>query len=231
MNGECLICLSGHSMCCSMDRIQDAIAPSAMWPDTPASTRVLLTNLVWISVSECAAHRVCCDCRVWHPSRHANPAVQQAVPAANSKDRPIEHVSVAAHRCCCIPCRSRKAPDSLVLRCQCSRCPLEQQPDRPVHGRLANVPCCLDPSDMHTVSAKTTQTRPSDYCAVVVDGQWSMPGQTASQRTCLPVCSLPSVRPPCWARLSDGHDHAALLDSLLHGLLHATLSSEPRSLP
>ncbi|KAI8928089.1 hypothetical protein BC831DRAFT_135047 [Entophlyctis helioformis] len=123
-------------MCCSVDRIQDAIAPSAMWPDTPASTRVLLTNLAWISVAECAARRVCCHCLVWHPSRHANPAAQQAVPAANSKDRSIEHVSVAAHRCCCIPCRSRKAPGSSVLRCQCSRCPLEQQPDRPAHGRL-----------------------------------------------------------------------------------------------
>ncbi|KAI8917380.1 hypothetical protein BC831DRAFT_142800 [Entophlyctis helioformis] len=89
--------LSGHSSCCSVDRIQDAIAPSAMWPDTPASTRVLLTNLVWISVIECAVRRVCCHCLVWHPSRHANPAIQQAVPAANSKDRSIEHVSVAAH--------------------------------------------------------------------------------------------------------------------------------------
>ncbi|KAI8924600.1 hypothetical protein BC831DRAFT_297776 [Entophlyctis helioformis] len=59
--------------------------------------------------------------------------------AANSKDRSIEHVSVAAHRCCCIPCRSRNAPGSSVLRCHCSRCPLEQQPACPVHGRLADV--------------------------------------------------------------------------------------------
>ncbi|KAI8904895.1 hypothetical protein BC831DRAFT_508371 [Entophlyctis helioformis] len=46
-----------------------------------------------------------------------------------------------------------------------------------------------------------------------------------SHQTCT---HLPSVRPPCWARLSDGHDHTALLDGLLHGpldgLLHATLS-------
>ncbi|KAI8929858.1 hypothetical protein BC831DRAFT_238652 [Entophlyctis helioformis] len=191
MNGECLVCLSGHSSCCSVDRIQDAIAPSAMWPDTPASTRVLLTNLVWISVVECAARRVCCHCLVWHPSRHADPAVQQAVPAANSKDRPIEHVSVAAHHCCCIPCRSRNAPGSSVLRCQRSRCPLEQQPDRPAHGRLADVPCCLEPSDMHTVSAKTTQTRSSDCCAIVIKWQCtSLNRQRVNAPACLSAACL-----------------------------------------
>ncbi|KAI8919572.1 hypothetical protein BC831DRAFT_107954 [Entophlyctis helioformis] len=194
--------MPSHQVHCGQTRLP-ALASSS--PISPGSVSLSVLLI------ECAA-TVEFDIQVGMPIQLSSKQFLQPTPRIG----PLSTSQWLLICCCCIPCRSRKAPGSSALRCQCSRCPLEQQPARPVHGRLANVSCCcMDPSDKHTVSAKTTQTRPSDCCAVVVDGQWSMPGQTASQRTCLPVCSLPSVRPPsvpppCWARLSDGHDHASL---------------------
>ncbi|KAI8921653.1 hypothetical protein BC831DRAFT_76064 [Entophlyctis helioformis] len=192
MNRECLVCLAtpvaaqwiaskmpSHQVQCSQTRLP-ALASSSPISSGSVSLSVLVVEF---------AVTVEFGVQVGMPIQLSSKQFVQPTPRIG----PLSTSQWLLICCCCIPCRSRKAPGSSALRCQCSRCPLEQQPDRPVHGRLANVSCCLDP--------------------------------------CLPVCSLPSVRPPCWACLSDGHDHAALLDGPLDGLLHATLSSEPRRLP
>ncbi|KAI8924058.1 hypothetical protein BC831DRAFT_11872 [Entophlyctis helioformis] len=181
--------------------------------------------------------RVCCSSSVLPlPSLASKSACQSSYPASSSCSQlpridPLSTSQWLLICCCCIPCRSENAPGSSVLRCQCSRCPLEQQPDRPVHGRLADVLVAVwsRQTSTQSVSRPRRHGRQTAVPSSSMGNGACLDRQRVNAPACLSAACLLSAR--LVGHASQTATTTLFWDGPLDGLLHGIWYGPPRRPP